>query len=244
MADWKQKLSSFANSTKSKSMELAETAKLNLAISNAEGEIKQFGNRIGEYVLANRLLENEEYLKGIYTRVDELQAIIYANQERIKELKSLKCVHCGAVMEKTVQICPACGKDPRQVYEQPPQPIQQNPAAPQPGNPSYGAPPQPVNPNYGAPQPGNPYYGAPQQQNPNYGAPQPVNPNYGVPPQQGNVDYGAAPQQETPNSNTTPQQETVSPAEQQVAPEADKCSNCGDVWEEGAVFCGNCGAKR
>lgn len=126
MAGWGEKFSKMTQSAVNKSKEVAEITKLTLNNNSLEAEITTVSNQIGEYVVANNLLAEDEIVGQKLQQIEELRATIEANNAKIRELKNIAiCESCGAEVPLTSNFCDKCGaqmKKPEPVVEEAPAP--------------------------------------------------------------------------------------------------------------------------
>ena len=95
MAGWGEKFSKMTQSAVNKSKEVAEITKLTLNNNSLEAEITTVSNQIGEYVVANNLLAEDEIVGQKLQQIEELRATIEANNAKIRELKNIAiCESC------------------------------------------------------------------------------------------------------------------------------------------------------
>lgn len=110
MANWKEKLNQAAQSTISKSKEVAGIAKLNVEISSLNQSMKNIYTEVGKYVLENDLLKEDGVVAEWASKAADIKADIEANTERIKTLKNVStCPGCGAEVSKASKFCDKCG---------------------------------------------------------------------------------------------------------------------------------------
>ena len=110
MANWREKLNQAAQSTISKSKEVAEIAKLNVEIGSLNQSMKNLYTEVGKYVLENGLLSEDESVAEWASKAADIKADMEANTERIKSLKNDNtCPGCGAEVPKTSKFCDKCG---------------------------------------------------------------------------------------------------------------------------------------
>ena len=126
MAGWGEKFSKMTQSAVTKSKEVAEITKLTLNNNSLEAEISTVSNQIGEYVVVNNLLIDDEIVGQKLNQIAELRASIEANNAKIRELKNIAiCEACGAEVPLTSNFCDKCGaqmKKPEPVVEEVPAP--------------------------------------------------------------------------------------------------------------------------
>ena len=110
MAGWGEKFSKMTQTAVTKSKEVAEITKLTLNNNSLESEITTVSNQIGEYVVANNLLADDEIVGQKLTQIAELRAAIAANEAKIREIKNINvCPVCGAEVPTTSNFCDKCG---------------------------------------------------------------------------------------------------------------------------------------
>ena len=126
MAGWGEKFSKMTQSAVNKSKEVAEITKLTFSNNSLEAEISTVSNQIGEYVVANNLLLDDEIVGQKLNQIAELKAAIEVNNAKIRELKNIAiCEACGAEVPFTSNFCDKCGapmKKPEPVVEETPAP--------------------------------------------------------------------------------------------------------------------------
>lgn len=110
MAGWGEKFSKMTQTAVSKSKDVAEITKLTLNNNSLESEITSVSNQIGEYVVANNLLADDEIVGQKLNQIEELRAAIAANEAKIREIKNINvCPVCGAEVPMTSNFCDKCG---------------------------------------------------------------------------------------------------------------------------------------
>lgn len=89
---------------------LAETTKLNSAISKTEKQIAQLISVLGQTYYENH--KNDPSAEGLDTiaQINTLYAEIEANREKIKQIKGItKCANCGTELPAGASFCNVCG---------------------------------------------------------------------------------------------------------------------------------------
>ena len=110
MAGWGEKFSKMTQTAVNKSKEVAEITKLSLNNNSLEAEIKTVSDQIGEYVVANQLLAEDEIVGQKLNQIAELKAAIAANEAKLREIKNINiCSVCGAEVPATSNFCDKCG---------------------------------------------------------------------------------------------------------------------------------------
>lgn len=110
MAGWGEKFSKMTQTAVSKSKDVAEITKLTLNNNSLEAEIKTVTEQVGEYVVANQMLAEDEIIGQKLNQIAELKAAIAANEAKIREIKNINiCEVCGAEVPNTSNFCDKCG---------------------------------------------------------------------------------------------------------------------------------------
>lgn len=110
MAGWGEKFSKMTQSAVNKSKDVAEITKLTLNNNSLEAEIKNVSDQIGEYVVANNLLAEDEIIGQKLAQIEELKAAMEANNAKIREIKNIAiCPVCNAEVPATSNFCDKCG---------------------------------------------------------------------------------------------------------------------------------------
>ena len=110
MANWSEKFNKITQTAISKSKEVTEITRLNVEKMSLNQELKEVTFKIGEYVLENNLLLEEEVIGQLMEQVNSIKANIEENQKKILELKNAQvCSSCGAEVAKTSKFCDKCG---------------------------------------------------------------------------------------------------------------------------------------
>lgn len=112
MANWTEKFNRVTQTAISKSKEMAEITRLNMEISNFTQSRKEIYMQIGEHVLKNDLLSEDEAIFDLKERVVEINTGIHSNEEKIKEIKNINiCPDCGAEVSRSSRFCDKCGTE-------------------------------------------------------------------------------------------------------------------------------------
>lgn len=112
-----KKMSQVAQTAVEKSKDLAENAKINLAIAAEEREIEKAYKHIGEWYFNNygdncdpSQAETTAKIKASLVKIEEFRAQLDAEEETPAEEKAGKtCPTCGEKVEEDSKFCPACG---------------------------------------------------------------------------------------------------------------------------------------
>ena len=112
MAGWGEKLNKMTQTAISKSKEMAEITRLNVEINTFNQNLKEIATQVGEYVLENGLLSEDETVKGLLEQVVALKANIEADQKKLLEAKNISiCSKCGAEVSRNSKFCDKCGNE-------------------------------------------------------------------------------------------------------------------------------------
>ncbi|MBE7016008.1 MAG: hypothetical protein E7417_04215 [Ruminococcaceae bacterium] len=97
---------------KDKTVNIYDTTKLNLALSNTQGKVDKHYQKIGE-IIYQRYLDNRDVGDDIEEYCEEIDAFckeINELKKRIAELKdNLECPACGQSNSKSGDYCSKCG---------------------------------------------------------------------------------------------------------------------------------------
>jgi len=117
--DLGKKLSNVAQNTVQKSKDLAETAKLNMAIAGEEKEIRKAYAEIGQwYFSKNRfdpaaeVVSQVQKIQGALAKIEELRS------EHKDEKLEFHCHSCGEIVSADDKFCPGCGANLRPLVEE------------------------------------------------------------------------------------------------------------------------------
>lgn len=120
MAGWGEKFNKMTQTAISKSKEMAEVTRLNMEINTYNQNIKDISTKIGEYVLENGLLKEDETVAAFIEQVAAIKSNIEANQAKMLEVKNISiCSKCGAEVQKTSKFCDKCGNEMPKAEEAP-----------------------------------------------------------------------------------------------------------------------------
>ncbi len=123
MANWKDTVSRAAQTAKTKTKEVAEVTRLNVEISSLEQKIRDAGQRLGDYLLANPGLLGgcgDETVAEIFRQVEELKQQIEADRQAVRDARNVNvCPNCGAEVSRTSRFCDRCGAPLEQVRTDP-----------------------------------------------------------------------------------------------------------------------------
>lgn len=114
--DLSKKLTSMAQSTVQASKDLAENAKVALAVSAEEREIEKAYRALGQWYYATRGQETEEaqeFIDIVETSLRKIR-VIREESEAARAAANqptplIACPACGAEIEQDTKFCPACG---------------------------------------------------------------------------------------------------------------------------------------
>lgn len=90
--------------------DLAETTKLNSAISKTEKQITQLFTVLGQAYYENHKNDPNTEQQDTISQINALYAEIEANREKIKQIKGItKCANCGTELPAGAAFCNVCG---------------------------------------------------------------------------------------------------------------------------------------
>lgn len=105
-----EKISKTSKEAVSKTKELAEIAKLNMAIKEEEKKISAAHEKLGREYAAKFAESEDRLLPEVFDEISASKNEIAKLGERIRELKGMVvCSECGAEVEGEVKYCPKCG---------------------------------------------------------------------------------------------------------------------------------------
>lgn len=112
MATWGEKFNKVTQNAISKSKEMAEVTKLNIEVGNLVQKKKDICQEIGEYVLGENLLLEDEHISSLRSKVEELDTMINTDKEKINDIKNINiCPNCGAEVSRDSRFCDKCGTE-------------------------------------------------------------------------------------------------------------------------------------
>ena len=118
MAKWGEKFSRATQAAISKSKEMAEVTRLNVEISTYTQNMKELYTQVGEYVIKEGLLPEDEEVANKRKEIETLQVSIQLDTDKVNEIRSSKfCDRCGAEMNRDIllgiteneNVCKNCG---------------------------------------------------------------------------------------------------------------------------------------
>ena len=106
-----QKISDVSQTTIKKTKDLADTAKLNLNISEEERKIDTAYEQIGKWYVEKHREDAEEDVKTWLDAIAVSEARIKECRESIHQMKGVAiCPSCGASVDADAAFCSACGQ--------------------------------------------------------------------------------------------------------------------------------------
>lgn len=106
-----QKISDVSQTTIKKTKDLADTAKLNLNISEEEHKIDTAYKQIGKWYVEKHREDAEEDVKTWLDAIAVSEARIKECRESIHQMKGVAiCPSCGASVDADAAFCSACGQ--------------------------------------------------------------------------------------------------------------------------------------
>lgn len=122
-----QKLNDVGQTTIKKTKDLADTAKMNLEISEEERKISNAHEQIGKWYAAKYRMQADPEIQNWMDAIFASEAKIKACRDNLGQIKGeTTCPQCGANIAVGVQFCPNCGQKivPQQpVQDVTPQPV-------------------------------------------------------------------------------------------------------------------------
>lgn len=112
MANWGEKLGRVTQAAISKSKEMAEVTRLNVEISTYTQSMKDLYTQVGEYVINEGLLTEDEEVSNKRKKIEILQANIHADTDKVNEIKNINiCPNCGSEVPRSSKFCDRCGTE-------------------------------------------------------------------------------------------------------------------------------------
>lgn len=112
MANWGEKFSKVTQAAISKSKEVAEVTRLNMETSTYTQRLKTLYSQVGEYIIENGLLEQDEKLLELRNEIFSIKAAISENAEKVNEIKNINiCPNCGSEVLRNSRFCDKCGAE-------------------------------------------------------------------------------------------------------------------------------------
>lgn len=122
-----QKLNDVGQTTIKKTKDLADTAKMNLEISEEERKISNAHEQIGKWYAAKYRMQADPEIQNWMDAIFASEAKIKACRDNLGQIKGeTTCPQCGANIAVGVQFCPNCGQKivPQQpAQDMTPQPV-------------------------------------------------------------------------------------------------------------------------
>lgn len=105
-----EKITKTGQGAVNKTKELAEIAKLTLAVKEEERKISEAHEKIGREYAEKFAGSADRILPEVFDQISESKKEIASLNERIRELKGITiCSACKAEVENGVKFCPKCG---------------------------------------------------------------------------------------------------------------------------------------
>lgn len=121
-----QKLNDVGQTTIKKTKNLADTAKMNLEISEEERKISNAHEQIGKWYAAKYRMQADPEIQNWMDAIFASEAKIKACRDNLGQIKGeTTCPQCGANIAVGVQFCPNCGQ--KIVPQQPAQDVTPQP---------------------------------------------------------------------------------------------------------------------
>lgn len=121
-----QKLNDVGQTTIKKTKDLADTAKMNLEISEEERKISNAHEQIGKWYAAKYRMQADPEIQNWMDAIFASEAKIKACRDNLGQIKGeTTCPQCGASIAVGVQFCPNCGQ--KIVPQQPAQDVTPQP---------------------------------------------------------------------------------------------------------------------
>lgn len=112
MAGWGEKFNKMTQTAISKTKEATEITSLTMEIASFNKNLKEIATKIGQYVLENDLLLEEEAIAEWIEEAKVVKANIEAKQQKILEVKNMQiCSGCGAEVSRDSKFCDKCGTE-------------------------------------------------------------------------------------------------------------------------------------
>lgn len=107
---WGEKFNKVTQSAISKSKEVSEVSRLNKEIEAVRQQVRGMYTQVGEYVMTNGLLLEDETIQGFVKQMEDFDRIIAEKEEKIREVRNVTiCPKCQAEVERTSKFCSKCG---------------------------------------------------------------------------------------------------------------------------------------
>ena len=121
-----QKLNDVGQTTIKKTKDLADTAKMNLEISEEERKISNAHEQIGKWYAAKYRMQADPEIQNWMDAIFASEAKIKACRDNLGQIKGkTSCPQCGASIAADAQFCPNCGQ--KIVPQQPAQDVTPQP---------------------------------------------------------------------------------------------------------------------
>lgn len=121
-----QKLNDVGQTTIKKTKDLADTAKMNLEISEEERKISNAHEQIGKWYAAKYRMQADPEIQNWIDAIFASEAKIKACRDNLGQIKGeTTCPQCGASIAADAQFCPNCGQ--KIVPQQPAQDVTPQP---------------------------------------------------------------------------------------------------------------------
>ena len=121
-----QKLNDVGQTTIKKTKDLADTAKMNLEISEEERKISNAHEQIGKWYAAKYRMQADPEIQNWMDAIFASEAKIKACRDNLGQIKGeTTCPQCGASIAADAQFCPNCGQ--KIVPQQPAQDVTPQP---------------------------------------------------------------------------------------------------------------------
>lgn len=112
MKRWKHALDKMKHSVIRRSKDMNEISHLNVEIADYHRDINDILIEIGEYVLDNDLLIDDENIAEWFSQIVLLREKIEVKREKLLEIKNVSiCSRCGAEYPRDSKVCTKCGNE-------------------------------------------------------------------------------------------------------------------------------------
>ncbi len=112
MAKWGEKFSRATQAAISKSKEMAEVTRLNVEISTYTQNMKELYTQVGEYVIKEGLLPEDEEVANKRKEIETLQVSIQLDTDKVNEIRNINiCSVCGSEVSRSSKFCDRCGAE-------------------------------------------------------------------------------------------------------------------------------------
>lgn len=112
MKTWKKEIKKLKRVAIAKSRDMKEITSLNAQIDAYGRDINDILAEIGEYVIQNEILKQDDNVQEWTQQMILLREKIQEKRERIQEIKNIQiCSRCGAEFPRNSRFCTRCGNE-------------------------------------------------------------------------------------------------------------------------------------